>query len=181
MSKTDVDKTRREKLDSATWIPRKEAARILKVSLPTILSWAGPRFRVREENSRSRIRWFVHAEDVERVRLQRLGPTMSELESFVLTEIAAGRTASEIVRSGRQVTLADIERIRDQDARLSGACIIDATTARELRQIFAIESMSAPLLLAHVRALRQRADALAGRLNSAAMAPARKASPCLDD
>lgn len=91
MSKTEREKTRPEKLDSATWIPRKEAARILKVSLPTILSWAGPRFRVREEKGRSRIRWFVHADDVERVRLRRLGPTMSELESFVLTELAAGR------------------------------------------------------------------------------------------
>jgi hypothetical protein len=130
MGKTEREKTQLEKLDSATWIPRKEAARILKVSLPSILSWAGPRFRVREEKNRSRIRWFVHADDVERVRhRQRLGPTMSELESFVLTELAAGRTASEIVRAGRQVTLGDVERIRDQDARLSGACIIDATTA----------------------------------------------------
>jgi len=169
MSETERKKTRPKKLDSATWIPRREAARILKVSLPTILSWAGPRFRVREENSRSRIRWFVHADDVERVRLQRLGPTMSELEAFVLSELAAGRTASAIVRSGRQVTLADIERIRDLDARLSGACVIDATTACELRQIFGIGSMSASLLLAHVRALRQRADALAARLNRAAM------------
>lgn len=169
MGKTEREKTRHEKLDSATWIPRKEAARILKVSLPTILSWAGPRFRVKEEKSRSRIRWFVHADDVERVRLQRLGPTMSELESFVLSELAAGRTASEIVRAGRQVTLGDVERIRDHDVRLAGACVIDAETARELRQIFGMNSMSASLLLAYVRALRQRADTLAARLNSATM------------
>ena len=167
MGKTEREKTRHEKLDSATWIPRKEAARILKVSLPTILSWAGPRFRVREEKGRSRIRWFVHADDVERVRLQRLGPTMSELEAFVLTELAAGRTASEIVRAGRQVTLGDVERIRDQDARLSGAWLIDPTTARELCAVLAVERMNGPVLLAHVRALVDRIDLLAGRLSSA--------------
>lgn len=104
------------------------------------------------------------------MRLERLGPTMAEIETFVLSELAAGRTASEIVRAGRRVTLADVERIRDQDTRLSGACVIDATSARELRQIFAIDSMDAALLLAHVRALRQQADALAARLNRAAMA-----------
>jgi len=69
------------------------------------------------------------------------------------------------------VTLADVERIRDHDARLSGACVLDATTAREIRHIFAIESMNAALLLAHVRGLRQLVDSLTARLNGAEIMP----------
>src|SRR6266436_1484927 len=144
-------KTRPNKLDPATWIPRKEAVQLLKVSLPTILSWAGPRFRVAQVKTKARIKWFVHAADVERVRLQRIGPTMHELESFVLTELAAGRSASEIVRAGHQVTLGDVERIRDLDVRLSGGFVVDAATSSELRHLLNIEAMSGPLLLAHIR------------------------------
>src|SRR5689334_21055706 len=104
-------------LDPATWIPRREAARILNVSLPTILRWEGPRFRIKAtRDKRGRLAWFVAAADVERVRLERLGPTMHELEAFVLSELAAGRDVSEIVRSGPHVTLADVERVRDMSA-----------------------------------------------------------------
>jgi len=170
MSAPSKAKTRPNKLDPATWIPRKEAALLLKVSLPTILSWAGPRFRVAHVKTKARIKWFVHAQDVERVRLQRIGPTAHELESFVLTELAAGRSASEIVRSGHQVTLNDIERIRDLDARLSGGFVVDAATTSELRHLFNVEGISGPLLIAHVRALRQRIDLLSARLNGAAVA-----------
>ena len=88
----------------------------------------------------------------------------------MLTELAAGRSASEIVRSGHQVTLGDVERIRDLDARLSGGFVVDAATTSELRHLFNIEAMSGPLLVAHVRALRQRVDLLSARLNGAAMA-----------
>jgi len=168
MGRPDNQKPRAEKLDPATWIPRREAARILNVSLPTILRWEGPRFRITStHDSAGRVAWFVNAEDVERVRLERLGPTMAEIEAFVLTELAAGRTASEIVRAGKRVTLADVERIRDQDARLSGGLTIDTATARELRQEFAADFINGATLLAHVRALRQRTDALTGRLNGA--------------
>lgn len=161
------DKSPPNKLDPAMWIPRKEAARILKVSLPTILSWAGPRFRVAQVKTKSRIKWFVHAADVERVRLQRIGPTMHELESFVLAELAAGSSASEIVRSGHQVTLGDVERVRDLDARLSGGFVVDAAVASELRQLLGVASLDAPYLLAQVRALIARTDLLAARLNGA--------------
>src|SRR5258705_6184414 len=156
MGAATKEKTRPNRLDPATWIPRKEAARILKVSLPTILSWAGPRFRVEQVTTRSRIKWFVHAADVERVRLQRLGPTAHELESFVLAELAAGRTASEIVRAGHQITLGDVERIREQDARLSGGFVGDARTSIELRQLLGAEAMNGSMLLAHVRGLGRR-------------------------
>ena len=172
MGRPDKQKTRTEKLDPATWIPRREAARILNVSLPTILRWEGPRFRITSTREKSgRVSWFVNVEDVERVRLQRLGPTMAETEAFVLSELAAGRTASEIVRAGRRVTLADVERIRDQDARLSGSCVVDVPTARELQQILGVPSIDGGLLLAHVRALRQQLDVLAARLNRATIAP----------
>jgi hypothetical protein len=102
---------------------------------------------------------------------------MSELESFVLSELAAGRTASEIVRSGRRVTLADVERIRDQDARLSGAFLVDAHAARELRQIFGVDAMHGGLLLAHVQSLRLRLDTLVARLNRANMAAVPRDDP----
>jgi hypothetical protein len=169
MSSPTRDRSRTNKLDPATWIPRKEAARLLKVSLPTILSWAGPRFRVAQVKTRERIKWFVHAADVERVRLQRIGPTAHELESFVLTELAAGRSAGEIVRAGHQVTLDDVERIRAQDARLSGGFVVDAATASELRHLFNVETLTGPVLTSHVRALRQRVDVLVARLNGAEM------------
>jgi hypothetical protein len=103
MGRVDKHEARAEKLDPATWIPRREAARILNVSLPTILRWEGPRFRITSTHDNAgRVAWFVNAEDVECVRLERLGPTMAEIEAFVLTELAAGRTASEIVRSRRR-------------------------------------------------------------------------------
>jgi hypothetical protein len=125
MGRPKDQKARDEKLDPATWIPRREAARILNVSLPTILRWEGPRFRITSTRDKwDRIAWFVNADDVERVRLERLGPTMAEIEAFVLTELAAGKTASEIVRAGRRVTLADVERIRDQDARCRGRLLL---------------------------------------------------------
>ena len=170
MGRPEKQNEREQKLDPATWIPRREAARILNVSLPTILRWEGPRFRITSTRDKwNRVSWFINAEDVERARLERLGPTMSEIEAFVLSELAAGRTASEIVRAGRRVTLADVERIRDQDARLSGAFVVDSSTARELREMFAVDLLSSALLLAHVRAIRQRVDALTARLNGAAM------------
>jgi hypothetical protein len=90
----------------------------------------------------------------------------------VLTELAAGSSASEIVRSGHQVTLGDVERIRDLDARLSGGFVVDAAISNELRQLFNAEAMSGPLLLAHVRALRQVVDVLSAKLNCAQMRPA---------
>jgi hypothetical protein len=169
MGAANKGKTRPNRLDPATWIPRKEAARILKVSLPTILSWAGPRFRVEQVKTRSRIKWFVHAADVERARLQRLGPTAHELESFVLSELAAGRTASEIVRAGHHVTLGDVERIREQDARLSGGFVVDAATALELRQLLGVDAINGRTVLAHMRAKIQRIDLLSARLNGASM------------
>src|SRR5437016_4564679 len=98
MARRDKAPEPANRLDPATWLPRREAARILNVSLPTILRWEGPRFRIKAtRDKRGRVAWFVCAADVERVRLERLGPTMHELESFVLSELATGRTASEIV------------------------------------------------------------------------------------
>ena len=170
MGRPDKQKAHAEKLDPAVWIPRREAARILNVSLPTILRWEGPRFRITStRDAAGRVAWFVNADDVERARLERLGPTLAEIEAFVLTELAAGKTASEIVRAGKRVTLADVERIRDQDARLSGACVVEACAVRELRQTLAVESLTGSVLLAHVRDLRHRLDALSARLNDATM------------
>lgn len=150
-----------KKLDPTIWIPRPEACRILQVSLPTILRWEGPRFRVlavRDKKSGGKVAWFVSADDVERVRLERLGPTMAEIEAFVLSELRRGAPADEIVAAGRRVTLADIERIRDHNARLSGAYVLDAVTCKELRQELGIECIDGPMLLGAVRALRKRVD-----------------------
>jgi hypothetical protein len=161
-------KGRESSLDPAVWIPRREAARILSISLNTVLRWEGPRFRITStRDSGGRIVWFVNAADVERARLQRLGPTMHELESFVLSELARGSSASAIVRSNHHVTLADVERIRDHDARLSGACVIDPATSSELRQLVGAETLNASSLLKHVAALVARVEMLTARLNGA--------------
>ena len=171
MGRPDKQKARAEKLDPALWIPRREAARILNVSLPTILRWEGPRFRITStRDAAGRVAWFVNADDVERARLERLGPTMAEIEACVLTELAAGKTASEIVRAGKRVMLADVERIRDQDARLSGAIVIDPPIARELRETLGTAILNAPILLTHVQLMRQRIDSLVARINGAAIA-----------
>jgi hypothetical protein len=174
MARSETQKGREQPLDPATWIPRREAARILNVSLPTILRWEGPRFRIASTRDKwGRLSWFINAADVERVRLERLGPTMSEIEVFVLSEIAAGRTASEIVRAGHRVTLDDVERIRNQDARLSGGLVLDAVTMRELRDLLNVESMNGALLLAHVRAMMRTINVLTGRLNGATLTDSR--------
>jgi hypothetical protein len=72
--------------------------------------------------------------------------------------------------SAHPVTLGDVERIRDRDARLSGGFVVDAATTSELRHLFNLEAISGALLVAHVRALRQRIDVLSARLNGVAMA-----------
>ncbi len=168
MARSEKQKGREQPLDPATWIPRREAARILNVSLPTILRWEGPRFRIASTRDKwGRLSWFINAADVERARLERLGPTMSEIESFVLSELAAGRTASEIVRAGRRVTLDDVERIRDQDARLSGGLVLDPATSHKLRELLGVEAMTSQLLLAHVRMMTRTIDVLTGRLYGA--------------
>jgi hypothetical protein len=161
-------KGREKSLDPAVWIPRREAARILSISVQTILRWEGPRFRMTSTtDSVGRLTWFVNAADVERVRLERLGPTMHELEAYVLGELTRGTTPSEIVRSSHRVTLEDVERIRDLDARLSGSCIIDPITASELRHLLDLEALTATSLIAAVSAVISRVEMLACRLNGA--------------
>ena len=175
-------KGRETRLDPTVWIPRREAARILSISLNTVLRWEGPRFRITStRDSAGRIVWFVNAADVERARLQRLGPTMHELESFVLSELARGSSASAIVRSNHHVTLADIERIRDHDARLSGACVIDPVTTSELRQLLGAEAINASSLLKHVTDLVARVEMLTARLNGAAPSVTRDTSMVHED
>lgn len=126
-------------------------------------------FRVTStRDSIGRRSWFVNAVDVERVRLERLGPTMHELEAFVLSELARGTTPSAIVRSNHRVTLEDVERIRDLDARLSGASIVDPATSSELRQLLDIKVLTASALLTGVSNLVARVEGLAARLNGGA-------------
>jgi hypothetical protein len=156
---------RQSSIDFAVWLPRREAAQILQVSRQTILNWQGSRFRVMSQtNPRGQKVWFVHREDVERERLRRLGPTTHELEVFVLSALAEAKSASEIVRSGHGVTLADVERIREHEARLSGACVLDATTMRELRGVLGIDSVDGRTLLERVREIAERASVFAARL-----------------
>jgi hypothetical protein len=158
---------RRKPVDHAVWIPRREASKILQCSLATILSWSGPRFRVREDQDRyGRRAWYVHREDVERVRLERVGPAMHEIETFVLGALAEGKSATEIVRSGKRVTLSDIERIRDQEARLSDGCVVDGSTMRELRTLLGIDRIDARILLVEVRNIVTRIDGLVARLHA---------------
>jgi hypothetical protein len=112
--------------------------------------------------------WFVNVADLERVRLERLGPRMAELESLVLAELAQGKTASEIVRANsRHVTLEDIQRIRDLDAHLSGAIVVHPAEASELRQLLDASVVDGPSLVRHVRTVVERVEMLATRVATA--------------
>lgn len=170
MAKPTNAAKRKKPIDHAVWIPRREAAKICQVSPQTILSWEGPRFRVYEHyDKNNRKGWYVHRDDVERMRLERIGPKLYELERYVLTELAKGKNAGEIVREGNRCTLGDVERIRDQDARLSDACVIDGATMRELRALLGAERLDPPLLLDAVRLVVERVNDLVGRLHAAAV------------
>jgi len=164
-------KGRGKSLDPAVWIPRKEAARILNISLPTVLRWEGPRFRItwtRDPSGRKLC--FVNAEDVERVRFERLGPKMDELERYVLAGLAAGRTPSEMVRDGHRVTLEDVQRIRDLDVQLSGAFTVHPDEAVELRQLLDLPTIDGRLLVTRVLDLVSRVERLAMRATNAELA-----------
>jgi hypothetical protein len=164
-------KGRQKSLDPAVWIPRKEAARILNISLPTVLRWEGPRFRITWTlDASGRKLCFVNAEDVEHVRLERLGPKMDELERYVLAGLAAGRTPSEMVRDGHRVTLEDVQRIRDLDAQLSGAFTVQPAEASELRQLLDVDVVDGSSLVRRVREVVVRAEMLAFRLGGSAPA-----------
>ena len=144
------------------WIPRREACELLQVSKTTIRSWEGKRLRATSRTtSDGTIRWFYHRDDVERARLDRLGPRQWEIERHVLTSLAEGRRPFEIIHEVTHVTLADVERIRDHDARLSGACIVEAECVRELRQLLDLETVNGRMLVLHVRALVERVERLA--------------------
>jgi hypothetical protein len=127
------------------------------------MSWRGARFRMKttKHPGDGTLRWFCHREDVEQTRLERLGPRLWELERYVLESLIEGKRAAEIIQGRTHITLADVERIRDQDARLSGACVLDAECVRELRQLLDIEAMTGRLLVLHVRALVERVERLA--------------------
>lgn len=162
------------KADPDSWIPRKEAARILSVSINTIVRWAGPRFRIKwtRDSVSGRKLCFVNAADVERVRLERLGPTMHELEAFVLSELAAGKTPSEIVRSKQnRVTLEDVQRIRELESQLAGALFIHPQEASELRQLLDADIVDGAALVRHVRAIVERVERLAAPTQTAAKRP----------
>ncbi len=150
------------KLDPAVWIPRKEAARILYISLPTVLRLAGPSFRIawtRDPSGRKLC--FVNAADVERVRLERLGPKMDELERLVLSQLASGKTPNEIVCAHRHVTLEDIQRIRDLSVHMCGGFIVNPPEATEVRKYLDESVVDGISLAQHVRAIVERMDKLA--------------------
>ena len=150
------------------WMPRGEACQLLQASVTTLRNWEGKRFRVKRTRATTdgTERVYYHRDDVERVRLEKLGPRQWEIERHVLDALAAGRTPWAILHEVTHVTLADIERIRDHDARLSNACILDPASVRELRQLLEVEAMTAPVLVAHVRAVVERVERLAEKLAS---------------
>lgn len=156
------------------WMPRREACQLLQSSVTTLRNWEGKRLRVKHARSTDgTTRVFYHRDDVERVRLEKLGPRQWEIERHILDALAGERAPSAIIHELSHVTLADVERIRDHNARLSGACILDPASVRELRQLLDVEVMTGAVLVAHVRALVERVERLAGRL---AMRQARHSS-----
>jgi hypothetical protein len=161
-------KTRQKELDPAVWMPRGEAARILHVSRMTISRWESQQLRATSTiDPWGRTTWFVNVADVERLRLERLGPKMAELESLVLSELEEGKTAINIVRTHPHVTLEDVQRIRDLASHLSGALIVQPAEASELRVLLDANVVDGPSLVRHVRALVERVEMLAARLSGA--------------
>jgi DNA-binding transcriptional MerR regulator len=153
--------------DLVAWMPRREACQLLQASVSTLRAWEGKRFRVKWSRSTDgQPRAYYHRDDIERVRLEKLGPRQWEIERHVLEALAAKRTPNAILHDVTHVTLADIEKIRDHDARLSGACILEAGEVRELRQLLDVEMMTGPALVLHVRAVVERVERLAEKLAS---------------
>lgn len=158
------------------WMPRREACELLQSSITTLRGWEGKRFRVkRSQSPDGSPRVYYHRDDIERVRLEKLGPRQWEIERHVLDALADGRTPMVILREVTHVTLADVERIRDHDARLSNACVLDPASVRELRQLLELEAMTAPILVTHVRAVVERVERLAEKL--ASMRQSRRSEP----
>lgn len=153
--------------DLVAWMPRREACQLLQASVSTLRAWEGKRFRVKWSRSTSGQPWaYYHRDDIERVRLEKLGPRQWEVERHVLDALAKGRSPSAILHEVTHVTLADVERIRDHDARLSGACIVETADVRALRQLLDVEQMTGPVLVANVRAVVERVERLAEKLAS---------------
>jgi hypothetical protein len=104
---------------------------------------------------------------------------MDELERYVLSELAAGRTPSEIVRARQHVTLADVQRIRDLDVHLSGAFTVHPDEALELRQLLDLDVVDGASLVRRVRDVVTRVEMLAMRVTNteAALARSTRALP----
>ena len=68
----------------------------------------------------------------------------------MLAGFASGRRRA-ILRDGHHVTLADIQRIRDLDAHLSGAFTVQPAEATELRQSLDADVIDGPSLVTRVR------------------------------
>jgi DNA-binding transcriptional MerR regulator len=165
------DKTPRKKRgrpsDLTAWMPRREACKLLQCTVSTLRAWEGKRFRVKRVKATNGSPFaYYHRDDIERVRLERLGPRQWEIERHVLDALAAGKTPNAILHEVTHVTLADIEKIRDHDARLSGACVLEVGDVRALRQLLEVEQMTGPALVANVRAVVERVERLAEKLAS---------------
>lgn len=153
--------------DLVAWMPRREACQLLQSSITTLRNWEGKRLRTKRSRSTDGTeRVYYHRDDVERVRLEKLGPRQWEIERHVLEALAAGRSASAILHELTHVTLADVERIRDHNARLSGACVLETAEVRLLRQLLDVEHMTGAVLVANVQAVVERVERLAEKLAS---------------
>lgn len=178
---SDAGKKKRAKARSAenlaAWMPRREACEVLNSSRSTLRAWEGKRFRAKRVGRGRDVRVYYHRDDVERTRLDKLGPRQWEIERAVLSSLDAGDSPFQILARLSHVTLGDVERIRDHDARLSGACIVEREHVRELRQLLGVEMFRGETLVAHVRALVLRVEKLAvSRTNRTSEPPPPKAA-----
>ncbi len=160
-----MTRTPRTKHDEeiSKWIPRHEVEALLGVSSRTLRRWEGPRLRVRRFDGRRTA--YVHRDDVERLRSARAGHTMHKKELAVLEGLRAGKSHLDIMRETR-LTLEDIERIRDLDARFDGGFVVDGRTAALLCDELELEQINSLALLAAVRKLIDRNRYLCNSRNS---------------
>src|SRR5262249_48270600 len=140
--------------DRTTWIPRTEAASLLGVSVRTVQRWQGPHLRAMQVQSGRLPMTLVHRGDVERLRIARVGRTVYQTECAVLEALLAGRSPEVIVRE-HDVSLEEIERIRDHFVRLKDSRIIEAKDVRKMREELGLEKFDIDQVIGALRALRQ--------------------------
>lgn len=161
-----------ERVNVNKWLSSRAAATILRMTPRQLRHLEGPDFHLgRFVGPNGTPSWWALAEEVEKKRIERLGPTEYDREKIVLTELAEGKTAQQILLGHKDIRLSQIEAIRESAARLSDAIVISGQALSRVRQIFGAEIASAEELVREIETMvrenrRMAADLLRPRSRS---------------